>query len=72
MKPRIKTLPSGYIHIHFSTQIWAQVPPGFDLSSEEIPSEFIFQDPVAFNQSWRSWTDRPAGVQVGEKTHSDA
>jgi len=42
MKLHVKVLSSGYIRIALNSQIWAQVPPGFNWQLG-VPEEFCFQ-----------------------------
>jgi hypothetical protein len=39
-EPTQTRLSSGWLHVRFTQECFAQIPPGFD--GEEIPDEFIF------------------------------
>ena len=53
--PTIEKLPTGWFHIRWSAEKWAQVPPHF--SGLTIPDEYIFH-PAWNRQSINEWWRR--------------
>lgn len=57
--PAVKILPSGWTHIRFSRECFAQIPPGFN--EDTIPDEYIFHSGwtrESVNNWWRLSRDR--------------
>lgn len=54
-EPVIKLLESGYVHVRWSSECWAQFPPWF--TGDTLPDEYIFNpewNRERVNAWWRS------------------
>ena len=53
--PSVTVLASGWTHIRWTAQTWAQLPPGFH--GDRIPDEYIFNPGWCRDRVNRWWSD---------------
>lgn len=61
-QPFVKRLASGWLHVWWTPQAWAQLPPGF--CAAVIPDEYVF-NPGWCRDRVNRWWQSPQGQEAG-------